>query len=149
MDGETARHTMQVLEAVRDVQFFLAVGFYKPHLPFNAPRKYYELYDTQMIENVPDVILHPFHELREYSDILSNYDPLPKEKTVELIRGYAASTSYMDAQVGRVLNHLDALGLTENTAIIFAGDHGYHLAEHGTFGKRTCFEIFPPFSVNC
>ena len=141
MDGEIARHTTQVLEEIRDVQFFLAVGFHKPHLPFNAPIQYYDLYDTQIFESVPDVIIPPWHEMQAYSDIPSEDFLLPAEKTVELIRAYAASTSYIDAQVGRVLNQLYTLGLTENTIIIFAGDHGFHLGENSIFGKRTSFEI--------
>ena len=68
-DGMVASHTMDVLEQVRDQQFFLAVGFYKPHLPFNVPTKYYELYNSPVIENVPDVVLAPRHEMRVYSDI--------------------------------------------------------------------------------
>ena len=141
MDGKIARHTAQVLEDIRDVQFFLAVGFHKPHLPFNAPIKYFELYDTQFTENVQDIIISPRNEGRFYSDIPSEGGPISKEKTLELIRAYAASTSYMDAQVGRVLDQLDGLGLTENTVIVLAGDHGFHLGEHGKFAKRTIFEV--------
>ena len=141
MDGKIARHTTQVLEEIRNVQFFLAVGFHRPHLPFYAPTQYYDLYDTQIFENVPDVTISPWHELQAYSDISSEDFRLPKEKTVELIRAYAASISYIDAQVGRVLNQLHTLGLTENTVIIFAGDHGFHLGENSIFGKRTSFEV--------
>ena len=140
-DGEIAKYTMNVLEEVKDVQFFLAVGFIRPHLPFNAPKKYFELYDMPIIGNVPDVILPPWHEMRAYSDIPSGDAPLSKEKTLELIRAYAASTSYMDAQVGRVIDQLNTLGLNDNTIIVFCGDHGYHLGEHGTWGKRTLFEV--------
>ncbi len=139
-DGKVAKHTMAVLEELRNDQFFLAVGFYKPHLPFNAPTKYYDLYDTQIIEDVEDVILHSHHEMRVYSDIPAEGGMLSKEKTLELIRGYAASTSYMDAQVGRVLDQLDALELTEKTVVVLAGDHGFHLGEHGTFAKGTTHE---------
>ncbi|MYB65430.1 sulfatase-like hydrolase/transferase [Candidatus Poribacteria bacterium] len=140
-DGMVATHTIDVLEQVRDRQFFLAVGFYKPHLPFNAPTKYYDIYDSPIIENIPDVILDPQHEMRVYADIPSEGGELSKEKSLELIRGYAASTSYMDAQVGRILKQLDVLGLTEKTVIIFCGDHGFHLGENGTFAKRTPYEV--------
>ncbi len=139
-DGKVAKHTMGVLEDVQGDQFFLAVGFYKPHLPFNAPTKYYDLYDTTIIEDVEDVVIHAQHEMRVYSDIPTEGGTLSKEKTLELIRGYAASTSYLDAQVGRVLDKLDTLGLSEETVIILAGDHGFNLGEHGTFAKRTIFE---------
>ena len=71
----------------------------------------------------------------------SGTEPLSDEKTLELIRAYAAATSYIDAQIGRVLNQLDALGLTENTVIAFCGDHGHHLGEHGIWGKQTLFEV--------
>lgn len=140
-DGMVAAHTMGVLKQVRDKQFFLAVGFYKPHLPFNAPIKYFELYGTQFSENVPEIIISPKNEGRYYTDIPTEGGPLSEEKTLELIRAYAASTSYMDAQVGRVLDHLDALELTENTVIVLVGDHGFHLGEHGLFAKRTIYEI--------
>ncbi|MYB65427.1 sulfatase-like hydrolase/transferase [Candidatus Poribacteria bacterium] len=140
-DGKVAKQTVDVLEELRDKQFFLSVGFYKPHLPFNVPTKYYDLYDSPIIENVPDVFIHPLHEMVVYSDMPSEGGKLSKEKTLELIRGYAASTSFMDAQVGRVLDHLDELGLTDKTVIVFVSDHGFHLGEHGTFGKRTPYEV--------
>ncbi len=140
-DGKAAKRTVEVLEEIKDLQFLLAVGFRKPHLPFNAPIKYFELYDTQFTENVPDIIISPVNEGRFYSDIPSEGGPISKEKALGLIRAYAASTSYMDAQVGRVLDQLDALGLTENTVIVLAGDHGFHLGEHGKFAKRTIFEV--------
>ena len=140
-DGEIAKYTVDVLADVADSLFFLAVGFRKPHLPFDAPMKYFELYETQFTENVPDIIISPRNEGRSYLDIPSKGGPLSKEKTLALIRAYAASTSYMDAQVGRVLTQLDTLGLTENTVIVLAGDHGFHLGEHGKFAKRTVFEV--------
>lgn len=139
-DGMVAAHTMDVLKSVRDRQFFLAVGFYKPHLPFNAPTKYFDLYDTQFSENVPQVIISPQNEGRFYTDIPTEGGPLSKEKSLELIRAYAASTSYMDAQVGRVLDQLDSLELAEKTVIVLVGDHGFHLGENGKFAKRTIFE---------
>ena len=140
-DGQVASHTTGVLEQVQNDPFFLAVGFYKPHLPFNAPTKYYELYDSPITDDVPFVAPHSEHELRGYSDIPSGTTPLSHEKTLELIRGYMASTSYMDAQVGRVLDQLDILGLTESTIVLLCGDHGFHLGEQGTWGKRTLFEV--------
>ncbi len=140
-DGMVASYTMDVLEQVRDQQFFLAVGFYKPHLPFNVPTQYYELYNSPVIQDVPDVVLAPRHEMRVYSDIPSEGGKISKEKSLELIRGYAASTSYIDAQFGSILKQVDALGLTENTVIVFCGDHGFHLGENGTFAKRTPFDV--------
>ena len=140
-DGEIANHTIKTLERIKGQRFFLAVGFYKPHMPFNAPRKYYELYDSPITDNVPRVAPPANHEIKAYSDIPSGDAPLSEEKTLELIRAYAASTSYADAQVGRVLNQLESLGLTENTVIVLCGDHGFHLGEHGTWGKRTIYEV--------
>ena len=141
-DGQIANHAVKVLEEIQDLQFLLAVGFRKPHLPFNAPTKYYDLYDTQIFEDVPSVAPNSTNEIRKYySDIPPGDAPFSQEKTLELIRGYAASTSYMDAQVGRVLDQLDVLRLTEKTVIVFVGDHGFHLGEHGTFAKRTLFEV--------
>ena len=140
-DGQIAQQAIDVLEEIQDLQFFLAVGFRKPHMPFNAPTKYYDLYDTQIFKDVPSVTPKSTNEIRQYySDIPPGNAPFSEEKTLALIRGYAASTSYMDAQVGRVLDQLDTLRLTDNTVIIFVGDHGFHLGEHGTWAKRTVFE---------
>ena len=149
-DGQTAKKAEEILTDIKDQQFFLAVGFDKPHLPFSAPRKYYELYNTQTF-SLPNTSDYPLNAptrshnsldlLTVYSDISADDLPLSEEKALEFIRGYAASTSYMDAQVGRVLNRLEAVGLTENTVIVFCGDHGFHLGEHGTWRKNTLFEV--------
>ena len=149
-DGQTAKQAEEILTNIKDQPFFLAVGFDKPHLPFSAPRKYYELYETQTFSlptisdyplNAPRTSHNSLDLLTVYSDISEEDLPPSEEKALEFIRGYAASTSYMDAQVGRVLNQLDALGLTENTVIAFCGDHGFHLGEHGTWRKNTLFEV--------
>ena len=140
-DGQTAKHAVEVLEEIQNLQFLLAVGFNKPHMPFDAPTKYYDLYDAPVTDQVPHVVVPLFHELRAYSDIPSEVRSLSKEKTLELIRGYMAATSYMDAQVGRVLDQLDRLGLTEKTVVLLCGDHGFHLGEHETWGKNTMFEV--------
>ena len=140
-DGRTAKHTVEVLEEIQNLQFLLAVGFNKPHMPFDTPTKYYDLYEGPVTDQVPHVVPHSKHELRTYSDIPSGEEPLSEEKTLELIRGYMAATSYMDAQVGRVLDQLDALGLTEKTVVLLCGDHGFHLGEHETWGKNTLFEV--------
>ena len=140
-DGKTANQAVEVLDDIKEQQFCIALGFHKPHMPFNAPVKYYDLYDAPITGKVPHVIPHSKHEIRGYSDIPSGEEPLSEEKTLELIRGYMAATSYMDAQVGRVLDQLDALGLTEKTVVLLCGDHGFHLGEHETWGKRTLFEV--------
>ena len=131
-----------------DTPFFLAVGFKKPHLPFNAPEKYWQLYDraalpvaevTSAPEGAPEWAPQPGWELR------SSYDapkkgPIPMEKQRELIHGYYAATSYIDAQVGRLLDALDESGLAENTVIVLWGDHGWHLGDHDIWCKHTNFE---------
>ena len=148
-DGKIAEQAVTVLTELQHTQFFLAVGFEKPHLPFQAPKKYYELYTQQdftlpptstLPTDAPTIANNKLGGLREYKDI-PDKGPLSDEKILELIRAYAASTSYMDAQVGRVLQQLDTLGLSENTVIAFVGDHGFHLGEHGTWRKNTLFEV--------
>ena len=149
-DGKTAKRAVQVLEQIKEQQFFLTVGFYKPHLPLKAPQKYFELYNTQDFdlpassmppEDAPARALTNWSAIRNYQDLPSGTAPLSDAKTLELIRAYAASTSYIDAQIGRVFAQLDRLGLTENTVIVFCGDHGHHLGEHGIWGKQTLFEV--------
>ena len=149
-DGQTAKQAEEILTNIKDQRFFLAVGFDKPHLPFSAPRKYYELYETQTFalpvtadypHNAPAISHNSLDLLTVYSDISEEDLPPSEEKALEFIRGYAASTSYMDSQVGRVLQQLDNLGLSQNTVIVFAGDHGFHLGEHGTWRKNTLFEV--------
>ena len=146
-DGETAKRTVEVLDKIKNKQFLLAVGFYKPHLPYNAPKKYFDLYDIETF-SIPDIldestaeIIPPhWNEVRPFEDVPSGTTPLTYEKMLELIRAYAAATSYTDAQIGRVLDQLDALGLTEKTVIAFCGDHGYHLSENGTWGKNIIYD---------
>ena len=146
-DGRIAKAAVDVLKEIKNREFFLAVGFNKPHLPFYAPSKYFDLYPTQTFllpvdsrlpKNAPDIASNP-QGLKGYQDI-SKYPPFADEKTLELIRAYAATTSYVDAQVGQILNQLDTLGLTENTVIVLWGDHGFHLGEHGLWRKNTLFE---------
>ena len=147
-DGKTARRAIEVLTEIKDQRFFLAVGFYKPHLPFEAPEKYFQLYEPQDFslpvpgppENAPFPALTNWSEIRIYEDLPTGTEPLSDAKTLELIRAYAASTSYVDAQIGRLLTQLDTLGLTESTVIVFCSDHGHHLGEQGIWGKQTLFE---------
>ena len=147
-DGKTAIQAAEVLVDIQNTKFFLAIGFRKPHLPFYAPKKYYQLYEGEnfnfLSSSFPSSASAVFDEsLGEVSNFRDVPDkrPLSEAKTLELIRAYAASTSYMDAQVGRVLNQLDALSLTKNTIVVLAGDHGFHLGEQGLWGKNTLFEV--------
>ena len=121
----------------------------KPHLPFTCPQKYWDLYPANTIKlpdnyhppkNVPEPALHNWYELRTYGGIPAT-GGIPDETALNLIRGYRACISFMDAQVGRVLDELDRLGLRENTIVVFLGDHGYHLGENGIFTKMTNFEL--------
>jgi iduronate 2-sulfatase len=137
--------------------YFMAVGFHKPHLPFVAPKKYWDLYKRE------DMPLAPFQEhaanevfiAYESSGELRNYTDIPEfttftkeelraglkpEKQKELIHGYYASVSYVDAQVGILLNTLDSLGTLNNTIIVLWGDHGWHLGDHDLWGKHTNFQ---------
>ena len=148
-DGRAAKRAIEVLEEIQDTRFFLAVGFRKPHLPFYAPKRYYDLYNdesfnlpasTNIPKNAPSITDGNFDGFRDFQDI-PDEGPLSDTKTLELIRAYAASTSFTDAQVGRVLDHLDTLRLTKNTVIVFVGDHGFHLGEHGKWLKNTLFEV--------
>ena len=148
VDGQTAAHAIETMRTLRDRPFFLAVGFLKPHLPFVAPKKYWELYPPEQIQftastapkDAPACALHDWSELRANLDIPKT-GPLSDAQARHLVRGYAAATSYTDAQVGRVLDELDRLGLRENTIVVFLGDHGWHLGEHGMWCKHSNFEV--------
>ena len=128
--------------------FFLAVGFRKPHLPFCAPKKYWDLYDRSKIpmpypdkpKNAPDIAFTTWGELRSYSDI-PDLGPCDEATTRELIHGYYACVSYMDAQVGKLLAELDRLNLRKDTIVIIWGDHGWKLGEYSQWSKHTNFEL--------
>ena len=150
-DGETATKSIQDLKNLKATgkPFFLAVGFVKPHLPFNAPKKYWDLYDFNKIElpknnqfqaNVPNRARHLWGELRYYKDIPKK-GQVSNELAKKLIHGYYASVSYVDAQVGKLIKGLDDLGMRENTTIILVGDHGWSLMEHGLWVKHSNFEV--------
>lgn len=128
--------------------FFLAVGFWKPHLPFNAPKKYWDLYNPDSIKlaenpyqpiNAPDAAMHSWDELRRMYDNIPQQGPMPENDARQLIHGYYACVSYTDAQIGKLLNELDALGLAENTIVVLWGDHGWHLGEHTLWCKHCNF----------
>ena len=147
-DGMTADAVIGALDQLKGRRFFLAAGFLKPHLPFVAPEKYYDLHPESEIEpaeftdapaDAPPYALHNSGEMRGYLDI-PQQGPIGEKKARELIRGYRASVSYVDAQIGRVVNALDRLGLRERTVIVLWGDHGYHLGDHGLWNKHSNFE---------
>jgi uncharacterized sulfatase len=140
-DGIGADETIRLLEEHQDEPFFIACGFYRPHTPYVAPHSYFDLYDRDGIplpqnieEDQADLPRIALASYKAEQDVLTN--PLRRE----IIEAYHASTSYMDAQVGRVIDALDRLGLSDNTIIVFTSDHGYHLGEHGLWQKRSLFE---------
>lgn len=149
IDGQIAAHAIEDLRRLKNAgePFFLAVGFLKPHLPFNAPKSYWSLYkrdDIKLANNpfrprdAPDAAIHNWGELRAYFDVPAK-DALSDEMARTLIHGYYAATSYVDAQVGRVLKELDRLELSENTIVVLWGDHGWQLGEHGLWCKHCNF----------
>ena len=151
IDGQTALKSVEDLKQFKaDGQpFFLAVGFVKPHLPFNAPKKYWDLYDPNSItlpenstfpESAPQRANHKWGELRSYIDIPKT-GPIPEPIAKKLIHGYYASVSYVDAQIGILINGLTELGLRENTVIVLVGDHGWSLSDHGLWAKHSNFEV--------
>jgi iduronate 2-sulfatase len=150
-DGAMADEVVRRLTAWKDKaeeSFFLAVGFVKPHLPFCAPKKYWDLYDHNDFA-LPELRTPPkgapryaptnWGELRQYRD-MPETDPLTEEQERTLIHGYHAATSYMDAQLGRVLDALDQNDLAKNTIVILWGDHGWHLGDHGMWCKHSNYE---------
>jgi iduronate 2-sulfatase len=148
-DGRDADAAIQALRDLKDDSFFLAVGFHKPHLPFSAPTKYWDLYDpealpgpatTQAPDGVTDYSLTNFGELRGYTNIPDD-GPISEDLARTLKHGYCACVSYMDAQVGRVMAELKRLGLDKDTMVVLWGDHGWKLGDHGSWCKHTNFEI--------
>ncbi len=148
-DGMACDRAIAELQRLRSRPFFLAVGFLKPHLPFNAPKKYWDLYSPSDIElpsrsdwpeNMPKLAGSAWGELRNYTAI-PGAGPVDAATLRMLIHGYYACVSFMDAQVGRLVAELDRLGLRENTAIVLWGDHGWKLGDYGAWCKHTNFEL--------
>ena len=150
-DYRTATRAIDYLERYRDKgqPFFLAVGFVKPHSPPTAPRKMFDLYDVSRVPLPVDFAPRPapppgFPEPsvpRRNADLFIGRDAAP-EQAREMTRAYWASTTFMDAQVGRVLDALERLGLRESTVVVFWSDHGYHLGEKGKWSKAySLFEV--------
>jgi iduronate 2-sulfatase len=149
-DGELADLAVAALGELKESgqPFFLAVGFIKPHLPFVAPKKYWDLYDPASIpiapnpfhpKGAPAIALNGIGELRSYGGVPAG-PRLPDAYARQLKHGYYAAVSYMDAQVGKVLDQLDRLGLRENTIIVLWGDHGWKLGEHAAWAKHSNVE---------
>lgn len=150
-DAQTAAKAIETLQRLKaqGKPFFLGVGFVKPHLPFTCPQKYWDMYPADTIKlasnaykpkAAPEPAFHNNYELRSYGTVPPKGE-VADAIALNLIRGYRACVSFMDAQLGRVLDELDRLGLRENTIVVFWGDHGYHLGENGVWTKMTNFEL--------
>lgn len=139
-DGMIANEAIKILEQKKDEPFFLAVGFFRPHSPYVAPKKYFDMYD---LANIP----LPRELENDYDDIpeaaLFTKPPhwgLGEAERREAQRAYYATVSFMDAQVGKLLDALDRLKLADNTIIVFWSDHGYNVGQHGQWMKQSLFE---------
>lgn len=150
-DGQIAHLAASVLRDLppEGKPFFLAVGFWRPHLPFVAPEKYWKLYEPKKIrlpptldqyKFVPSIALHDSRELWSYGN-LREKEALSENDIRNLKLGYYASISFLDAQVGKVLDAIDVGGHRENTIVVFLSDHGFHVGERGLWGKTTNFEL--------
>ena len=149
IDGKVCQAAINLLRELKDSAFFLAVGFRRPHLPFSVPKKYWDLYSRKQFEkelkdtlkplNSAKTAFHNSEELRGYEDIPAD-GIIPWSKQLELLHGYYASISYVDEQIGKLLNELKGLCLSENTIIVLWSDQGYHLGDFGLWGKTTDFE---------
>ena len=147
-DATIADYAVTRLGELRDTNFFFGVGFIKPHLPFVAPGKYWDMYDPEEIKiparqtpvGMPDVALHQFGELRKYHGIPEK-GPLDDEMSRNLIHGYYAATSMIDAQIGKLMEALRKHDLEKNTIVVLWGDHGWKLGDYGSWCKHTNFEL--------
>jgi iduronate 2-sulfatase len=150
-DGAIADEAIKRLNDAKtrpETPFFLAVGFVKPHLPFCAPKKYWDMHDRSKFElaklanppaGAPAYAPTNWGELRNYKN-MPEKGPVDPETARTLVHGYYAATSYMDAQLGRVLDALKQTGLAENTIVVLWGDHGWHLGDHGMWCKHSNYE---------
>jgi arylsulfatase A-like enzyme len=136
-----------------DKPFFYGVGYYRPHLPFNAPKRYWDMYERDAIplaknrhppNGAPSMALNNMRELRGYTDFTDVQHPMEgilNDDDQRLLKhGYLASVSYLDTQIGKLLDRLDELGIRDNTIVILWVDHGWKLGEHGSWGKMTNYE---------
>ncbi|MBM3860171.1 MAG: sulfatase [Verrucomicrobia bacterium] len=145
-DGMIAAEAEWVLERCarqKDRPFFLAVGFFRPHTPYVAPKApYFDSYDPDLMPIFPPVekFQVPSVPAAAFGSYKKEQDKLTDELRRQCVQAYYASISFMDAQVGRVVNALDRLGLAESTVIVFTSDHGYHMGEHGLYQKMSLFE---------
>jgi len=149
-DGKLTDKSIADLKKLKNTNqpFFLSVGYLKPHLPFTAPTRFWDMYNRKDIDladnpfrpkGAPDAALHDWGELRKYAGIPKT-GRLTDDFARTLIHGYYACVSSTDFQVGRLLDEVDRLGLSDNTIIVLWGDHGWNLGEHGLWCKHCNFE---------
>lgn len=141
-DGQIAQRAIELINTERDKPLFLALGFMKPHSPFWAPKKYFDMYALEDCDPhiLPDDYVAPVPSTfpQDYMVHVEKFDDQDKR---ELLRAYYACISFIDAQLGKVIDALEKSGKMDDTVIIFFSDHGYHLGEHNFFGKSTLFDI--------
>ena len=160
-DGKIALKTIRDLKKMKAQKksFFLVAGFLKPHLPFNAPAKYWEMYDRSKIKppvnnKFPTTAYKGagnWYELSKYKGIQKDFSDNPSlnattftmdaEMTINLIHGYYACVSYIDQQIGKIIQALEDLNLSENTIVIITSDHGFSLSEHNRWSKHNLFKV--------
>jgi arylsulfatase A-like enzyme len=150
-DGLFAKFGVEFIEQYSNKKkpFFIAIGFKKPHLPFVAPKKYWDMYDASKIKlaiyQQPAKGVNPIHNYHN-SNELRSYNGVPKEGVIspelqrKLIHGYYACITFIDAQIGKLLKELKARNLEDNTIVCIWGDHGWHLGDHALWGKHTSLE---------
>jgi uncharacterized sulfatase len=140
-DGKIADEVIKLLEANKEKPFFLGCGFFRPHTPYVAPKKYFDMYPLEKI-NLP-VVPEKHRESAPapaFGSAKKEQDTMTDDQRRQAIQAYHASTTFMDAQVGRVLDALDKFKLSHKTIVVFISDHGYHLGEHGLWQKMSLFE---------
>ncbi len=140
-DGMLASQAVRLLEEERDQPFFISVGFHKPHDPFVAPKEYFDLYPLDAIELHNDPSDQTQRLKYALPDSYNGFRAFTDRDRREFKRAYHACTSFVDAQVGKLLEVLDRRNLWSNTIVVMLGDHGYHLGEHGWWNKVTVFDI--------
>ncbi len=139
-DAIGAKALIDLLERHKDEPFFIAMGFYRPHTPFVAPRKYFQMYPPSLVR-LPNEPADDLLDIPAAAWVQRTYQDMMSELTQrQVIQAYYAAISFMDAQLGRVLDAVDRLGLADNTIIVFTSDHGYHMGEHHLWQKTTLFE---------
>ena len=149
-DGQIANLAAAMIrDHSTDQPFFLAVGFWRPHLPFVAPKKYWDLHDARAIplpspssapDQVPEIAMHSSREIKGYGGSLKDR-PFATEEIRHYRHGYYASISFLDAQVGEILDALENSDHADDTIIIFTSDHGFHIGEQSLWGKTSNFEL--------